>query len=71
MYLFGDVSPAEIAIKHAVQRCSVVYIHAFVTVELKEPGELIGYVTILFKLPFELFECVLDALIASFPDFLI
>lgn len=71
MGLFGDVSPAEIAIEHVVQRCSVVYIHAFVTVDLEELGELIGYVTIPVKLPVELFERVLDALIASFPDFLI
>lgn len=57
--LSWDVSPAEIATEHAVQRCFVVYIHASVTVVFEELGELVGYVTILFKLSVELLERVL------------
>ena len=57
------------ATEHAVQCCSVVYIHAFAAVELEEIGELPGYVMITFETIMELFELALDAKTGGFPDF--
>ena len=61
--------PAEIATEHAVQCCSVVYIHAFAAVELEELGELPDYVIMTFETILELFELALDARTGGFPDF--
>lgn len=63
------MSPAEIATEHAVQRCFVVYIYVFAVV-LEELEKLVDDVSTMFETPIEIFKRALDALTASFPDFL-
>ena len=63
--------PAAIAIELFVQLCSVVYIHAAVTVVFEELRELVDYIIITFETIIGLFELVLDAKTGSVTDFLI